>query len=739
LTMKSGSFSTRNALILALVLASAFWVRFAFIEGLTIDDQLILSEYDSYCHLRRAVIFSEGSSIPERDYFSAYPWGARVNWPPLHDQILGLYLNCFNSSEQSTIFAAGLFPVLLGVMTILALILYQVKRDQWTVLLFSLVALSILPAHSRISSFGYTDHHAAEVLLTTVSLLCLMRSSKLRNACITGLLLGICQLTWRGALLVVGLTGLSVIILSSLKLKGIERETWSLHGAVIMVIGALVFLIGIPLGYVRPFAESFFELSLFYVLPFILFAVVHMAQYFFLRHRHISAVLVIASGLVVITSFYQLLVSNIISGGSFLLGHHPWRDTISESIPLLQLKSFPPWNLIDILFSGVAYLFPVLILYRLYRLNSRDNKAREVILLIWAIIYMIMTLRQQRYAHMLSVPFCLISVFSLSEIWSRLKTQKSVLRGTSILLIFILLLPFFSYYHLVFSEGISTIDRISEPYYRAFAWLGENTPSPGTFTSPSKIPGYGVMNPWDLGHWLTWFGQRPCIANNFGSEPGGHRKGLEASCRFYLTTNNEEASELMKITRARYRITEDNAGKLLSFFHILSRSSPIRASCLMTTCAMRLHLFHGSEGNISGAGETIKIEGVDHFRLIYESSQSSRRAFQIESPLIRIWEHVSGARIDLPDNASPPITLEVPIITNTGRRFFYSRSWSQPQQVLFLPYATADCPYHCRAISPARVRWNNGEMFVSASEAEVIAGLPATIISPENHLLPYNR
>jgi len=349
------------------------------------------------------------------------------------------------------------------------------------------------------------------------------------------------QLVWRGALLVTGITGIILFILSVWSFRGTSCKDWSKYSTIVMLSALLVYFGGIPAGYVFPFKMIFWELSTFHAVPFVCLVLVFSIQYYNL-HKHIVVrnLLIMTLLLISSVSLYSLWPS-IKEGSSFLVGTHPWRDTISESFPLFSVEGYAPWNLATNLFSGIFYLVPLFLVYRIFTLSRREHKTREIVLLVWIFVFTAMAIRQQRYSHQAVIPISIIASMTLLDINNYLLDKKRVYRYTLVFTIVALFVPVIVYYKYLLLTGSNTMLRIQPSFYTALKWLREETPEPGKFNEPEKKPSYGIMNQWDHGHWITWFAQRPPVANNFGSEPGGHRQGLEQSCRFYLEKNEREA------------------------------------------------------------------------------------------------------------------------------------------------------------------------------------------------------
>ncbi len=699
-------------------------LRMATIQRLDIDGHRVMLDFDPYYHIRRADLLVHGISIPPIDYFSAYPFGAQAHWEPIYDVILMAFIRMGQGFDWDSETATGFVPVILGLLSLFSIAPFFRRRDPPGQFLIAMALLAILPAHLRPCAYGFPDHHVLELLLATITLAVMSRVDRLSAAILTGLLLAFCQLAWRGAILIVGIAGLSLLILSFIPIPGISNRRWSGHGAAIMITASIIYLLGIPLRLVAGNEWSFYRLSVFQSIPFMLIGLILITRNRWLTRDIRSASLAMGSLIV------GLLIASIRSisvwreGISFLLGHHPWRETITESFSIFRAVVFPPWNAPEELFTALIYLIPLMITWHLLRIRSWHHPGREVIILTWVSIMTIVAIKQHRYAFHLAVPFILLVIITGSDAFhtfkDRLKPVTRIAIGSFVAFAF---LPVMTFHYYLITEGLNTWHRISEDHFRAIHWLRDHTPECGDFYQPEIKPDYGIMNSWETGHWITWLGRRPPVANNFGAEPGGHREGLEASCRFFTTIDGREAGAIMDALQARFVLTENFGEKLAGFAYIIGALDQWKQSGYAAPASMRLHIANGSD-TVTNSQETV--EGVDGFRLIYESDTIDRFPNGTECARVKIFERVTGARIDIPDSASPPYRLSCHVQTNTGRSFDYTRIWNQPLPEVSIPYSTTDCPYPCRVTGPVVLEWRNGRREYTVSETAVQTGDAAT-------------
>lgn len=162
------------------------------------------------------------------DPYTFYPHGHTIGWPPFFDGLLAgiIWLIGLGSPSQHTIDVVGVyFPAILGALTLIPV--YFIGKElfnRWVGVL-SAGLVTLLPSGFLSKSIlGFTDHHVAETLFTTVTILFLILAIKsagqkqlvfnhlkcgewaiigkpLLYSLLAGIFLGIYLLTWVGGLL----------------------------------------------------------------------------------------------------------------------------------------------------------------------------------------------------------------------------------------------------------------------------------------------------------------------------------------------------------------------------------------------------------------------------------------------------------------------------------------------------------------------------------------------------------
>ena len=138
---------------------------------------------DAYYHMR--LVDNLLNHFPQHitfDPYTFYPHGHTVGWPPFFDWLLAgiIWLVSLGSPSQHTIDVVGVyFPAVLGTLSLIPVyFIGKVLFNRWVGVL-SAGLVTLLPSEflSR-SILGFTDHHVAETLFTTITILFLILAVK---------------------------------------------------------------------------------------------------------------------------------------------------------------------------------------------------------------------------------------------------------------------------------------------------------------------------------------------------------------------------------------------------------------------------------------------------------------------------------------------------------------------------------------------------------------------------------
>jgi asparagine N-glycosylation enzyme membrane subunit Stt3 len=240
---------------IAVILRSLGQIPYVFLNG-----NVLFREADPYYQMRLAENMSQnGLRMLRWDYFAQYPDGAVVGYGPIISwttNIIGHILSSNPSVYLIDMIGAWLPPVAMGLICVVVYFLGKEVFNSRFVGLFGAALVAIIPSELiHRSLLGFTDHHILEVLFSCLSILCLIKTIRLRSWLWgVGFVLSfkVYCFNWIGwSILAAIILGWVFIYLGIKYLSGKKR--WLYFGIPIFLIGLGIILV--PL--VRDMAFSF--------------------------------------------------------------------------------------------------------------------------------------------------------------------------------------------------------------------------------------------------------------------------------------------------------------------------------------------------------------------------------------------------------------------------------------------------------------------------------------------------
>jgi len=419
------------------------WIKFTGVDG--------------YYHMR--LVDNLLNHFPQHitfDPYTSYPHGRIISWPFFFDWLLGgtIWLVSLGTPSQHTIDVVGVyFPAILGAITLIPV--YFIGKElfnRWVGVL-SAGLVTLLPSGflSR-SILGFTDHHVAETLFTTVTILFLVMSIKsarqrqltfsylkcrewaiisrpLIYSVLAGIFLGVYLLTWAGGLLFVFLIFAYFIIQSIIDhLRGKKTDYLAIIGTPCMLITLIISLPLLPqVSWLRPlYLPSFIIATL---IPLVLTSISHL-----LTRRRIKRVyyplILIGLGLTGLAIFYvvdpSLLKAMLGRFGMFTPGAAAL--TIIEVQPLL----FPTGDFsFQLAWSnfGTGFFLSFVALGILIYLVVKHGDADKTLLVVWTLLILAATLGQRRFGYYFAVNVALLTAYLSVLIYLAIQFIIDYLRG----------------------------------------------------------------------------------------------------------------------------------------------------------------------------------------------------------------------------------------------------------------------------------------------------------------------
>ena len=585
---------------------------------------------DGWYHMR--LVDNLAYHFPQRitfDPYTFYPHGSTVGWPPFYDWLIAgtIWLVSLGSPTQHIIDVVGAYvPAILGALTIIPV--YFIGKElfnRWVgVLSAGLIAIISGEFLGR-STLGYTDHHAAEALFTTVAILFLILAVKaakqgqlsfshvkrrdwavlkkpLIYSLLTGLFLGIYLLTWVGGLLFVFLIFAYFII--QLIVDHLRSQSTDYLAIVSVPLFLISAVISIPIVS-RAFWPGPLYLPAFVIAVLTPVALVMLSRLMSARHLAVAyyPLVLLGLGLAGLAVFYiinpSLVKSMVTQFGIFTPSGRGL--TILEVQPLL----FPGGNFslsaAWVEFTTGFFLSFISLAILIYLIIKR-GEADKTLLVVWSLVMLMATLGQRRFAYYFAVNVALLTgylswrvlqFFEFKETAAepgktdgkkakkRLKAKKPEkasfrIRGKQVFMAFGVVIVFFSVYFpnigLAISNAKAAPFAPSDAWCESLSWLKENTPDPfgnpdfyyQTYQPPTK--GKGYKYPESAYGVMAWWDYGHWITRIAHRIPVSNpfQQGVSQAARFFTAQDEASADEIMAGLGARYVVIDSDTatGKL---------------------------------------------------------------------------------------------------------------------------------------------------------------------------------
>jgi dolichyl-diphosphooligosaccharide--protein glycosyltransferase len=553
------------ALAVALIAAVAFGLR-VFLTWPSVfgQDYVSFAENDAWYHMR--LVDALVRDFPWRiwhDPYLLHPGGDSVNAGPMLDWIIAaaaLVLGAGAPSPRLVDVVGAYVPPVLGALTVVPV--YVLGRELFSrnAGLWAGFMVAVMPGQLlERSVLGFTDHHCAEVLLSTTALMFVVLALKVSpNASwyrtpvlAAGLVLGAYLLTWGGGVLFVAiLVAWAVLQLLVDALRDGETDDVVRVVLPVLLIAAMMVL---PWARTRPhFAYQLGSLVGGAMVIWALRFSRRMAR----RHDWNGAVWVAAAAAVACASAALAVVvmgdsaSSLASDARRVSPFRP-QGFIVEAQPLMASKQWRPIPLWTEFTSSLvlAVIGGAMLLWR----AGTGHRSRGIVLLgCWTATTIFATFGQVRFAYYLAVNVALIGGFASDRAIGavgaiRASAPTRVL--ATCLMGCLVIVPSIS----ILRPLPHASAALNANWYDALTWLGANTPEPFSNRDEYYHPGpagsavadYGVLALWDYGYWITRVARRVPVTNP-------RQAGVPEAAAFLLSSNEPDANRVIERLGARY-------------------------------------------------------------------------------------------------------------------------------------------------------------------------------------------
>ena len=583
----------------------SLWIRILPSDRVLLPGGIVkFTTNDAWYHMRTLFVLLE--NYPHRMFFNPmtnYPNGSYIHFGPLFDQMMAvtsLILGMGHPSSQLVNTIGAYFPAVLGALTVIPVYYIGKYLGGHKTGILAAILIAFAPGQFLTRSLiGFTDHHVAESLFSTLFMMFFMLaliSAKEKNlrfedvfnkkftvlkepflySVLAGVMYSAYQLCWPGGslfLLIVLVYAIFQYILDNFRNE--SSDYLGFTGIVTCLVSTILIL---------PFVHPDMGFSLYYYSWFhVITSLGTMAGFVALslierefKRKQMKAyyypLLILGAGilgLICIKILSPSLYSLIIHAPSTVFGiQKGGPSTIEEASSIFYDYGVFTLSKVFSNFTTTGFLASILGMLILAANLFRRPKPQEFLLLVWSFFILLTIYGQNRFAYYYSINVSILSAYLggllLEKVkWSELDQKfKSNVKSPAdipkalkfvkieqvfavLLIVVFLIYPVYGsampYTKMVYAQPI-------QPWEEACTWLSSNTPDPGMdynaiYEAPTNgelfnypDTAYGVMSWWDYGHYIETIGHRMPNANPFQAGIGGRSTSINETNRPGATT-----------------------------------------------------------------------------------------------------------------------------------------------------------------------------------------------------------
>ncbi|MFC1968643.1 oligosaccharyl transferase, archaeosortase A system-associated [Chloroflexota bacterium] len=424
-------------IIVAFFFGIALYLRIALpYDYIFSGDGIKFSGVDAYYHMR--LVDNLLHHFPHHiafDPYTFYPRGMVIPWPPMFDWLIAAaaWLIGLGSPTAHTVDVVGVyFPAILGALAVIPVYFIGKQLFNRWIGVISSGLIALLPGEFLFRSMlGFTDHHVAEVLFTTVSMLFLILAvrtalqkelafSHLRYldfdiiarpvvySLLSGIFLGIYLLTWVGGLLFVLLLFIAFATLFIIDhLRGKSTEYLGIIGTLSFLIASVISLPLLPQSYLS--TAYLVSLPIAAAAPVVLAGIsrVMYNRKLAVAYYPLSLVVLGASALAVAYAIDPAFVDSMVGQFNMFFPSDVAR-TVLEIQPILFPNGNFSFSVVWGNFTTGFFLSFIALGLLIYHVIKR-GEADKTLLIVWSLLILAATFGQRRFAYYLAINVALLT------------------------------------------------------------------------------------------------------------------------------------------------------------------------------------------------------------------------------------------------------------------------------------------------------------------------------------------
>ncbi|MEA1908870.1 MAG: oligosaccharyl transferase, archaeosortase A system-associated [Euryarchaeota archaeon] len=670
--------------LLTIIFAIALYIRAAlpYDSVFLADGTIRFGGNDPWYHMRIVeYILHNYPHTLTYDAFTQFPYGHLQHYGPLYDQAIAFVSFVFGLGNPDMHLAGTVgayFPPVLGALVVIPVyFIGKHLHNRGTGLLAALIIATLPGQFLSRSLLGFVDHHVAETLFSTATLLFIMlalRSARANDlsfsnlskdwrankcpvlyAILAGVSYAAYQLCWSGALLFGGIIIIAAIITYIAEhIRGNSTEYITVVGALTFVVELILILPWIhpELGFSGHYSLLHVAAPLMAIIALVVMHIISkemnnrdLEPYYYPLVLIVGAVIaftLLSVAIPALTGSIEGSVSRIFTikeGGA---------STVAEISSMIVDRSgnfnIGRNSMVYGNFGNCFYLslFGTLLLgyYVLRRWKPED-----ILALVWTLVMLLAIYGQNRFGYYYSVNVALMSAYFATRIielagFKGARTTLDALpqyltKNAGYIVLAVIFVAILVYPLGPASQALNQAQHSGGPnsaWYNSLEWMQYNTPDTGlSYYGPYERPppgepypypdtAYGVMSWWDYGFWIENIARRIPNANPFQGGVGGGEAQAPGASTFFTAASEDEANEIADTLGVRYVVSdvEMATGK---FYAITAWDGDTGGYSEWLPIGDRMEMVPTMRYFSSMEGRLHIFDGVSllHYRLVHES------------------------------------------------------------------------------------------------------------------------
>ena len=428
-----------TGIVLFILCGISLYIRIAGqYDQIFVDGAVWFKGVDAWYHMR--LVDNLLQHFPQRIFFDPYtfyPNGDHLGWPPFFDWVIAGSIKVFggaNPSQYTMDVIAAYVPPVMGTLTLIPV--YFIGKELFSRWVGYLAAalLVVLPGEFlNRTLLGFTDHHVAESLFSTTTILFLILAiNKARErqlsfkhvmnrdwkiltrpliyTLLAGVFLAIYLLSWVGGLMFLFILFAWIIIQFIIDhLKGKSTEYLCITGALLFITATILSIPALPSSWIS--SMQYASLAIAIATPLALGGISYFMKNKGMKPVYFPLLLLGLAGAGLV--FFNIIDPSLLKSmfNRFGIFTPAGRSmTILEANPLFfSSQGFSGMN--AWLNFSTSFFIAIISLGWLIYLSIKNERADWTLFLVWSIIMLAATLGQRRFGYYYAINAALLTCY----------------------------------------------------------------------------------------------------------------------------------------------------------------------------------------------------------------------------------------------------------------------------------------------------------------------------------------